>query len=47
MLSGAQDGQRRGPAQFQELVRSSLRRLQKVPATVRGFFFAPDLRCIL
>jgi len=33
-----------GPAQFQELVLGSLRRLQKLPATIRGFFYAPDLR---
>ena len=36
-----------GPAQFQELVVSALRRLQKLPATIRGFFYAPDLRYIL
>jgi len=36
-----------GPAQFQELVLNSLRRLQKLPATIRGFFYAPDLRYIL
>jgi len=36
-----------GPAQFQELVLSSLRRLEKLPATIRGFFEAPDLRYIL
>ena len=36
-----------GHAQFQELVLSSLRRLQKLPAILRGFFAAPDLRYIL
>ncbi|HUY24359.1 MAG TPA: transposase [Candidatus Saccharimonadales bacterium] len=36
-----------GPAQFRELVRSSLRRLKKLPATIRGFFYSPDLRYIL
>jgi len=36
-----------GPAQFQELVLSSLRRLQKLPAILRGFFAAPDLCYIL
>ena len=36
-----------GPAQFQALVIASLRRLQKLPATIRGFFYAPDLRYTL
>ncbi len=36
-----------GPARFQELVLSSLRRPQELPATIRGFFCAPDLRYIL
>ncbi len=36
-----------GPARFQELVLSSLRRPQELPATIRGFFYAPDLRYIL
>ena len=35
------------PAQFQSLVLSSLRRLQKLPDTIRRFFYAPDLRYIL
>jgi hypothetical protein len=36
-----------GPAQFQAIVVSALRRLQKLPATIRGSFYAPDLRYIL
>ncbi|HUY98558.1 MAG TPA: IS630 family transposase [Verrucomicrobiae bacterium] len=36
-----------GPAQLDQLVHHALRRLQRVPQAVRGFFYAPDLRSVL
>lgn len=36
-----------GPPQFRDLVLSSLPRLQKLPDSIRGFFYAPNLRYMI
>lgn len=36
-----------GPAQLEQLVSHALRRLQRLPQTVCGFFYAPELRYVL